>query len=234
MSANSDTNPGEMVVTNPPFSLFREYIAQLMEYNKKFIVIGNLNAVKYKELFPYMKEDKLWLGATMFNGGAAYFVGKKDLFDPEKISNAKHAYIKDDKLYWRVNGVRWFTNVEHKKRNTPIDLYKKYSNEYPHYNNMDVIEVGKCENIPMDYDGIMGVPISFFDKYCPEQFEIIGCAAANVLPEGWKGMSQEFVDLYYKQGNTGQYQAGNRLENYVWNGKAVTPYARILIRKRNA
>ena len=180
-----------------------------MDYGKKFIVIGSLNAVKYKELFPYMKEDKLWLG-----------------------NNYVKEFVKPNGETKKFGSILWYTNVEHKKRNTPIDLYKRYSNEYPHYNNMDAIEVSKCENIPMDYDGIMGVPISFFDKYCPEQFEIVGCAAANVLPEGWKGMSQEFVDLYYKQGNTGQYQAGNRLENYVWNGKAVTPYARILIRKR--
>ena len=163
----------DVVVTNPPFSLFREYIAQLVEYNKKFLVIGNLNAATYKEIFPLIKNNQLWLGATMFNGGAAYFIGRKDLFDPEKISNAKHAYIKDGKLYWRVNGVRWFTNIEHKKRNTPIDLYKRYSNEYPKYDNYDAIEVSKVSEIPMDYNGIMGVPISFLDKYNPEQFEIV-------------------------------------------------------------
>lgn len=164
----------------PPFSLFTDYVKQLMDYGKKFIIIGNLNAVTYKEIFPYIREDKLWLGATYFNGGAAYFVGKKDLFDPAKIASAKHAYIEGDKLYWRVNGVRWFTNVSNEKRITPIDLYKKYSNEYPHYDNYDAINVDKVSEIPYDYDGIMGVPISLLDKYCPEQFEILGCADPRI------------------------------------------------------
>jgi hypothetical protein len=140
----------DIVVTNPPFSLFREYIAQLMEYGKKFLVIGNLNAVTYKELFPLMKNNELWLGATYFNGGAAYFYGDASVFDPSKISNSKHAYVKDGKLYWRVNGVRWFTNLDHAKRNKPLDLYKHYSNEYKHYDNYCAIEVSKVKDIPMD------------------------------------------------------------------------------------
>ena len=165
----------DVVVTNPPFSLFREYVKQLMDYGKKFIIIGNLNAITYKEVFPLIKNNELWLGATYFNGGAAYFVGDKDLFDPEKISNAKHAYIKDGKLYWRVNGVRWFSNVDHKKRHEMLDLYRKYNpTDYPNYDNYKAIECGKCSEIPMDYDGVIGVPISLFDKYCPEQFEVLG------------------------------------------------------------
>lgn len=167
----------DIVVTNPPFSLFREYIAQLVEFGKKFLVIGNLNAVTYKEIFPLIKENKIWLGATYFNGGAAYFVGDASLYDPKKISNPKNAYIKDGKLYWRVNGVRWFTNLEHNKRHAPIILWKTYNEkDYPKYDNYDVINVNKVSEIPVDYEGVIGVPISFLDKYCPEQFEILGIA----------------------------------------------------------
>lgn len=164
----------DIVVTNPPFSLFRDYIATLVEYGKKFLVIGNLNAVTYKEIFPLLKENKLWLGYTYFQGGAAYFIGDPSLYDETKISNPKNAYIKDGKLFWRVNGVRWFTNLEHSKRNEEIILYKKYNEEeFPKYDNYDAIEVSKVCEIPKDYNGVMGVPISFFDKYNPSQFEIV-------------------------------------------------------------
>lgn len=166
----------DVVVTNPPFSLFREYVAQLMEYGKKFIIIGNINAITYKEFFPLLKDDKVWEGATQFNGGAAYFFGDASLYDPEKMSNPKHAYVKDGHLYWRVNGVRWFTNVDIQKRHTPLDLYMRYygnEDHFPKYDNYDAINVDKTCEIPEDYDGVMGVPISFMDKYCPEQFEIV-------------------------------------------------------------
>lgn len=198
--------------TNPPFSLFREYVKQLMDYGKKFIIIGNMNACADKDIFPYIEKDELWLGVS-----------------PRGID-----FILPNGGTSNVNAV-WFTNVEHNKRNTPIDLYKRYSNEYPKYLNYDAIEVGKACDIPYDYDGVMGVPITFLDKYCPKQFEIVGCPHANVLPDGWKGMSQEFVDLYYKQGNKGAYREGNRLESFIDNnGKAKVPYARVLIRKRTA
>lgn len=172
----------DIVVTNPPFSLFREYVAQLIKYEKKFIIAGNLNAVTYKEIFPLIKNKKLWFGTTYFNGGAAYFMGSPDLYDPEKMSNPKNAYIKDGKLYWRVNGVRWYTNLEHDKRNEELILYKIYygnEDEYQKYDNYDAIEVSKVKEIPMDYDGFMGVPVSFMDKYNPKQFEIIGMGEDN-------------------------------------------------------
>jgi len=164
----------DVVVTNPPFSLFREYIAQLIEYEKKFLVIGNLNAITYKDIFSLIKDNKIWMGTTYFNGGAAYFYGDAKVFDVNKIANPKNAWVENGKLYWRVNGVRWFTNIEHKKRNTPIDIYKTYSAEnYPKYDNYDAIEVSKVVEIPEDYKGVMGVPISFLDKYCPTQFQIV-------------------------------------------------------------
>ena len=140
----------DIVVTNPPFSLFREYIAQLMEYGKKFIIIGNGNAVTYKEVFPLIKENKLWLG----------------------VSPRSMEFILPNGEKGVVNAC-WFTNIPHDKRNKPLDLYKHYSNEYKHYDNYDAIDSTTAE-IPMDYDGVMGVPITFLDKYCPEQFEIVG------------------------------------------------------------
>ena len=165
----------DIVVTNPPFSLFREYVAQLMQYGKKFLIIGNLNAVTYKEIFPLIKENKVWMGATCFNGGATHFIAPSELYDAEKMSNPKNAYFENGKFMWRVNGVRWFTNLEHKKRNEELILYKHYNpTEYPKYDNYDAIEVGKVAEIPMDYEGVCGVPISFLDKYCPNQFRIVG------------------------------------------------------------
>ena len=145
-----------------------------MQYNKKFLIIGNMNAITYKEIFPLIKNNELWMGATYFNGGAAYFYGDASLYDESKVVDPKHYYVKDGFLFWRVNGVRWFTNLDHYKRHQEIDLYKHYNaEEYPKYDNYDAIEVSRVTEIPMDYDGVMGVPISFLDKYCPSQFEII-------------------------------------------------------------
>lgn len=165
----------DVVVTNPPFSLFRKYISHLMKYGKKFLIIGNLNAVACKDIFPLIKENKVWMGATCFNGGATHFIVPSELYDAEKMSNPKNAYFENGKFMWRVNNVRWFTNMEHNKQHRPIDLYKKYSaDEYPKYDNYDAIEVSRVSEIPVDYDGVMGVPITFLDKYCPSQFEILG------------------------------------------------------------
>ena len=166
----------DVVVTNPPFSLFREYVAQLMEYGKKFIVIGNTNAITYKEIFPYIKENKLWLGCSSFNSGMYFKVPN----DYEYANTYKFDREKDGNKIMRVSSICWFTNIEHNRRNQPLDLYKKYSNEdYPKYDNYDAIEVSKVSEIPMDYNGIMGVPITFLDKYCPTQFEIVWIASGH-------------------------------------------------------
>ena len=155
-------------------------VALLMQYNKKFLIIGNMNAITYKEIFPLIKENQLWLGATYFNGGAAYFYGDASLYDESKVVDPKHYYVKDGFLFWRVNGVRWFTNLDHNKRHQEIDLYKHYNaEEYPKYDNYDAIEVSRVTEIPMDYDGVIGVPISFLDKYCSTQFEIIDYMASH-------------------------------------------------------
>ena len=142
---------GDIVVTNPPFSLFREYVAQLMQYGKKFLILGNMNAITYKEIFPYIKNNELWLGIAPI----------KDFIQP-------NGEIK------KFGNICWFTNLEHNKRNEELILYKHYNpTEYPKYENYDAIEVSKVAEIPMDYEGVMGVPISFLDKYCPNQFRIV-------------------------------------------------------------
>ena len=144
----------DVVVTNPPFSLFRDFVAQLMEYGKKFLIIGNKNAIACKEIFPLIKDNRLWLGIT----------SSEDFIQP-----------KGDKKKNMKGLTRWFTNIEHSKRNLPLDLYKKYNpKDYPKYDNYNAINVDKTKDIPMDYDGVMGVPITFLDKYCPTQFEIMG------------------------------------------------------------
>lgn len=155
----------DIVVTNPPFSLFREYVAQLMEYKKKFLIIGNTNALTYKEIFPLIKENKMSTGYTKFNVGMYFFV-------PDSFGKY-HKIIRGRKMV-RVSTSCWFTNLEVEKHKKNITLYKKYTpEEYPKYDNYDAIDVSKVAEIPYDYTGVMGVPITFIDKYNPKQFEII-------------------------------------------------------------
>lgn len=147
----------DVVVTNPPFSLFREYVAQLMEYGKKFLIIGSMNAITYKEIFPYIKNNELWLGMNWI----------KDFVQP-------NGEIK------KFGNICWYTNIDHKKHNEELDLYRKYdADAYPKYDNYDAIEVQKVSEIPMDYEGVMGVPITFLDKYCPSQFEIVNMSTMS-------------------------------------------------------
>lgn len=156
----------DIVVTNPPFSLFREYVAQLVEYEKKFIIVGHQNAITYKEIFKLIKDNKLWLGYG-FNRNMAHFVNKHYV---DYASDADH---KEGMI--RVSGVVWYTNIDTKKRHEDLMLYKGYTpEEYPKYDNYDAINVDKTKEIPMDYKGVIGVPITFIDKYNPEQFEILG------------------------------------------------------------
>ena len=158
----------DIVVTNPPFSLFREYIALLMEYEKKFQIIGTQNAITYKEIFKLIKENKIWLGCK--SGDMSFTV------PADSEPRATRYWETEDGTKWRSMGnICWFTNLDHKKRHEKIVLYKTYTPEdFPKYDNYDAIEVKKTADIPMDYDGVMGVPITFLDKYNPEQFEIIG------------------------------------------------------------
>ena len=193
----------DIVCTNPPFSLFREYVAQLMKYEKKFLIVGHQNAITYKEIFPLIKENKIWLGYG-FKGGAGHFVSPYE--DVATAGDHREGLI-------RVSGVHWFTNLDTKKRHEQLVLYKHYTpEEYPQYENYNAIEVGKTSDIPSDYDGVIGVPITFLDKYSPEQFEIIW-----TTDRGGDGM----LDMYKKP--------HARFDAPVVNGKGL--YKRILIRR---
>ena len=159
----------DIVVTNPPFSLFREYIDQLFEYKKKFLIIGNLNAITYKDFFKLIKDNKLWLGYN--NGPKTYLV--PDNYEQDNIFVGE-----DGKKYSKMGNTGWYTNLDISKRHEFLTLYKKYSpDEYPKYSNYDAIEVEKVSEIPLDYKGAMGVPVTFLDKYNPDQFEIIGSSS---------------------------------------------------------
>lgn len=229
-------NEADIIVTNPPFSLFREFLAWIIEADKKFIIIGNMNAITYKEVFPLIRDNKIWLG-NGFSGGNAYFrpIG-------ENFANYANGVYDDKTGLVKFRNCCWFTNFEHGRRHQPLSLmtaddnikfskHKEIRNMgYCEYDNYNAIEVPYTDAIPSDYDGIMGVPISFLDKYCPEQFEII--ELSRYLQDG-QGMSQQFVDDYYAQGNTGQISAGHPdLCYYDKNGKAVVPYIRILIKPK--
>lgn len=161
----------DIVVTNPPFSLFREYVAQLIEYNKKFLILGDQNAVTYKETFGFIKENKLWHGYD--NGGTKWFQVPND-YDIETESRIK---IENGTKFFSMGRIVWYTNLDTTKRHEKIVLYKKYTpKEFPEYDNYKIINVDKVADIPMDYKGVMGVPITFVDKYSPAQFEILGIA----------------------------------------------------------
>ena len=198
----------DIVVTNPPFSLFREYIAQLIEYDKKFLIIGNKNAIAYKEIFPLIKDNRLWIGHTSMS--------KDLLFDvPKAYADEWLATKKQGSAYRVVDGVPkgrsqsvWFTNMDYKQRHEDLILYRQYSSsEYPKYDNYDAINVDKTKDIPMDYRGMMGVPITFLDKYNPDQFEIVG-------------MNGDVITGF----------SGNQSSCFYVNGRRL--YARIVIRNK--
>lgn len=159
----------DIVVTNPPFSLFREYIAQLIMYDKNFLILGSQNAISYKEVFQYIKEKKVWLGVD--NGGTKWF----QVNSSYTIRTESRQKWENGKKYFSMGSILWYTNLDHFKRHKELILYNKYSpEEYPKYDNYDAIEVSEFSNIPMDYKGNMGVPITFLNKHNPDQFEIVG------------------------------------------------------------
>lgn len=169
----------DIVVTNPPFSLFREYVAQLIEYDKKFLIIGNINAISYKEIFKIIKENKAWLGVNMGRGISGFIVPKHyELYGSEaRIDENGNRIV-------ATNNCLWLTNLDTAKRHEDIILYKNYTaEEFPTYDNFDAINVDKTKDIPMDYKGTMGVPITFLDKFNPDQFEIIGQMATTKIDE---------------------------------------------------
>ncbi|MBI5127329.1 adenine-specific methyltransferase EcoRI family protein [Candidatus Roizmanbacteria bacterium] len=218
----------DIVVTNPPFSMFREYVSQLIEYKKKFLILGNQNAITYKEIFKLIKENKLWLGYD--NGGTKWFQVPKD-YDIQTESRIK---IKNGVKYFSMGSIMWFTNLDTTKRHEKLDLYKRYTKEeYPTYDNYNAINVDRYSDIPYDYNGFMGVPVTFIDKYNPEQFKIVGQGQGNLYRQLTpKGLNKKFVDNYYKTGGTGSIKEDHPVLGYYNNnGKAIIPYMRIIIKK---
>lgn len=194
-------NNSDIVVTNPPFSLFREYIAQLIDYDKQFIVLGNINAITNKDTFPLLKNNDIWLGCN--NGSKEYVVSSKYAEE-----NSDKVYFRNEKFYTKLGNTGWYTNIDHSKRHMmlPLDLghtYNGHENQYPKYDNFDAINVDKISNIPSDYMGIMGVPISFLEKYCPKQFEIIWQASGNTRASAPKEILEELKYIKHAEDKGG-------------------------------
>lgn len=223
----------DIIVTNPPFSLFREFLNWIIEADKNFLIIGNINAITYKEIFPRVKSNKIWIGATNFNTGM-YFLVPNGF---EYSQTYKFERFIGGKAVNRVPGVCWFTNLDHGRRHEPLKLmsmkdnvrygkHKEISERgYIHYENYNAIDVPFSDAIPDDYEGVMGVPKTFVDKYCPEQFEIIGIAEGDSGKElGLKPFDRELKKLNPSLRDGQLY--------YMIDGKPEKPYARILIRKK--
>lgn len=219
----------DIIVTNPPFSLFREFVAWIMQANKKFLIIGNVNCITYKDFFPVLKENKVWLGYSIHSGDRKFNVP-----DSYPLEAAGCGVDENGKKYIRVKGVRWFTNIDHGRRHQPLSLMTmadnlKFSshkeikeNGYLQYINYDAIEVPYSDGIPSDYNGLMGVPVTFLDKYCPDQFEIIG-------------ISLELADDMRKYAARGEYMAGGKRfylaeENGKYKYRRM--YDRLVIRRK--
>lgn len=223
----------DIIITNPPFSLFREFLAWVVEAEKQFLLIGNMNAITYKELFPLIKENKVWLGATNFNKGMYFKVPPDFIYsDTYKFEREQNG----EKVN-RVPGVCWFTNIDHGRRHQPFPLMTMEDNikfskhtevkgrEYQKYENYDAIEVPFADAIPSDFDGEMGVPISFLDKYSPEQFEIIG----QTQGDSGKELGLIPFDRNHKKLNP-SLRDGQLY--YMIDGIPIKPYARVIIRKK--
>ena len=217
----------DIVVTNPPFSLFREYVAQLVEYDKKFLIIGNKNAITYKEVFPLIKDNKLWIGVTPMSTDLLFEFPSQSVEDVLHNGKRGSTYrIVDGRILGRSPSI-WFTNLDHNKRHEFMDLVCRYSpEEYPHYDNYDAIEVNKTADIPCNYPGVMGVPITFLDKYNPEQFEIIGQTQGDSGKElGLRPYPRELKKLNPSLRDGQLY--------YLENGIPQKPFARVLIRNKH-
>lgn len=208
----------DIVVTNPPFSLFREYVAVLMEHKKKFIILGNMNALTYKEIFPLFRDNQLWYGASIHSGDRKFYVPNDY---PLKASGC--GIDESGKRFIRVKGVRWFTNLDYPARHEKLILWKNYTpEEYPKYDNYDAINVNKYAEIPVDYDGVMGVPITFMDFYCPEQFEIVAFRKGEdgkdlvFTREREREFNRTFVSLYdVDSGDDKKRRRQNQWETYL-------------------
>ncbi|MFZ2360197.1 MAG: adenine-specific methyltransferase EcoRI family protein [Anaerolineae bacterium] len=237
----------DIIVTNPPFSLFRQYVAQLVEHGKRFLILGNQNAISYKEIFPLIKDNKLWLGVD--NGGKKWFQVKED-YDIKTESRKK---IVDGTKYFSMGSIMWFTNLDHGRRHQKLPLMTMAENlkfsknlrgkaTYDRYDNYDAIEVGTYKEIPSDYDGVMAVPVTFLDKYNPEQFEILG------ITQSWDGCASKIYPKQIQVGTDGKRSEVTKLNDgaaikvdkapanetyYIVDGDLfIKSYCRLLIRHR--
>lgn len=209
----------DVVATNPPFSLFREYMRQLERHNKRFIILGNMNAATYREVFPLFRDNKVWYGQSIRSGDRKFHVP-----DSYPLNAAGCGVDESGRRYIRVKGVRWLTNVDTGTRHEPIPLTRTYTpDEFPRYKNYNAIEVGRTQNIPADYDGIMGVPITFLDKYSPDQFKIIMLANGNARTNV---ASKTLTEVGYRP------HSEDKGGVCIINGRRV--YARILIRRKSS
>ena len=231
----------DFIITNPPFSLFRDFLAWIVAADKQLVIIGNMNAITYKEVFPLIKNDKMWLG-NGFHAGNAYFSTPFAKEYADGVYNSETGLVK-------FRNVCWFTNIDHGRRHRPLTLMTMDANlrfskhkeikgktEYDRYDNYDAIEVPFTDSIPSDYDGVMGVPISFLDKYCPEQFEILGTSDNGIIDDKYKltpGLTNKFVEDYYKSGGTGSYKEGNPTAGYYQDQVAKMAYKRIFIKHKS-
>lgn len=227
----------DIVVTNPPFSLFREYVATLMEYDKKFIIIGNSNAITYKEVFPLIMQNKFWLGVTRSGTGSMWF----RIMDDFPVKSGQK--VENGVRYQTIGNSAWFTNLDVKKRHEEMILVKRYTpDDYPRYDNYDAIEVSKIFDIPLDYSGVMGVPITFLGKYNPDQFEIVG------ITKTWFGGASKTYDMQTQVSKNGATSTVSKLNDgpalrvsvppkdktyYIVDGEYfIQAYARVLIRNK--
>ncbi|MCU1391103.1 MAG: modification methylase EcoRI (adenine-specific methyltransferase EcoRI) [Ilumatobacteraceae bacterium] len=219
----------DIVVTNPPFSLFREYIAQLVEHDKQFVIVGNMNAVTYKEVFPLIQGNKLWYGHSIRSGDREFGVPAD-----YPITAAGSRVDADGNKFVRIKGVRWFTNLDYPERHEDLILYERYSpDKYPTYVNYDAIDVTSYKDIPYDYDGVMGVPVTLLDYLNPDQFELIGNSddAEQMKEIGLAPLGEEFIAAYRAAGGTGHRTAGMRMLGLM-DPKARIVFKRILVRRK--
>lgn len=215
----------DVVVTNPPFSLFKEFVDQLIQYNKKFLILGNNNAITYKGVFSYLMSNQIWLG---YHANQTLEFRLSDNYD-------KWSRLEDGIKYGKVPAITWFTNIDIKKRHEKLILYKKYSPEnYPTYETFDAIEVGSVSDIPEDYEGMLGVPKTFVQNYNPEQFTIIGYEREDEnIQIGIRRMGEKFIADYRSQGGRGHYTSNMKMLCYYdKNGKAKIPFSRIIIKRK--
>lgn len=234
----------DIIITNPPFSLFRDFLLWLMEANKDFVILGNMNSVTYKEVFPLIQTNRIWPGTKQFGGGMDMIM-PASTFDTEK--GGAYSINQEGLIIKNIMGVIWFTTLDHGRRHEPLNLMTEAENirfskhkeikdvGYLKYDNYDAIEVPYTDAIPSDFEGIMGVPISFLSKYNPDQFEIVGTSDNGLVDDKYKstpGLTKEFVEDYYKAGGTGAYKEGNPTAGLYSNGVAKMIYKRIFIRHK--